>query len=137
MGERPFEVNLLVQIRAFGLPEHHRSNIIARVTREMEHLFRGEADVAELTPGPLSNGGGNPVWLQSPSVGETEVHRLGAEAQVPEVPREEVAAGSGLRSIPRDVLELRLPVPRQAPNGSTAESASESGPHRSTKEEEA
>jgi len=119
MGEHGFKINLLVQINAFGLPEVHRSNIIARVTREMELLFRGDAHVSEVHEGPLANAGGNPVWIQTPPMVEAEVHSLGEEAQVPSMRNEETSTGTGLRSIPGDMLAMRLPIPCPSPNGGT------------------
>lgn len=120
MGERPFKVNLLVQIDAYGLPEIHRRDIIARVKREMELMFRGEAHVQEVENGPLANGGGNHIWLQPSEVVEEQMHGVGEKAQVPQVRNSTPSTGTGLRSIPNHMLGVRLPIPRQAPNGGSS-----------------
>lgn len=83
--EHEFTVNLLVSIRAFGLTEDHKSNIIAKVNREMHLNFGANVDqVAELYESkPLVTS--HRVWVQASEVDPTTVHGVAEEEEVPEV----------------------------------------------------
>jgi hypothetical protein len=114
--EKPFQVNLLVQIEGFGLPEVHRSNIIARVTREMELQFGGRAHVIEARSCP-HGAGGCPGYLPDRKMVSEEVHSVGEEAQVPTVSTQEASTGTGLRPIQDHMLAMRLPLPSSSTEG--------------------
>jgi hypothetical protein len=107
--EQPFPVTLLVQIDGFGHPDIHRSDIIARVTREMHLMFGGRAHVTEAKEGPIT--GGNQSYVPNGEVVPKEVQRLGEVEAVPSVPTQEASAGAGLRSIQDHMLAMRLPFP--------------------------
>lgn len=65
-AEHEFTVKLEVRVRCFGLPEVHKSNIIAKVNREMHLAFGDNADVEviEVTPNRRS-------WVFDPKMVET------------------------------------------------------------------
>jgi len=76
--EGEFTIDLLVQIRAYGLPEVHRSNMIARVSREVELLFGSDnATVSEVTPiGANLANNSDSLWLLPAEVVEAQVQSV-------------------------------------------------------------
>jgi hypothetical protein len=110
MPEESFTTRVLVEIESFGLPEEHGSNIIARVTREMELLFGGRAHVTQVEA-IHSRRWGYTSYIRLGEVVEEQVQQVGEIPQVSPVWSLPAPAGTRLRPVQDNLLAMRLPFP--------------------------